>query len=88
MTGYRVPGTERSCRWRRWAQAARTVHGVPEVKVSGRLARLRQCAGHFYYIDRHGRLLIETGKCVELAGRDTGEQLVEDWNLALSRGQY
>lgn len=44
--------------------------------------------GHFDYTDCHGRLPIETDEGVELAGRDAGEQLMEDWNLALSRGQY
>ncbi len=88
--GRRGPGSRTFLSPAQVAQVARTVHGVPEVvvKVSGGARDCVGARGHFDYIDRHGRLPIETDEGVELAGRDTGQQLVEDWNLALSRGQY
>lgn len=69
---------------------ARTVGNTPEVvlKVSGGGRTVAAVRAHVDYIDRHGRLAIETDDGQTLQGKQVGEWLAEDWNLALSRGQY
>lgn len=71
-------------------QIARTVRRVPEVivKVSGGGRELRAVKAHLSYIDRHGRLAIETDDGRSLSGKDAAGAVIEDWALALSRGQY
>jgi type IV secretory pathway VirD2 relaxase len=69
---------------------ARTVGSTPEVvvKVSGGGKSVAAVRAHVDYIDRHGKLALETDDGERLQGRQLGAWLVEDWNLALSRGQY
>jgi hypothetical protein len=69
---------------------ARTVGGTPEVvvKVSGGGRTAQAAKAHIDYIGRHGKLEIETDEGQRLQGRQAGATLAEDWNLALSKGQY
>ena len=69
---------------------ARTVRNTPEVvvKVSGGGKTAAAVRAHIEYIDRHGKLEIETDEGPTLQGRRAAAGLVEDWNLALSNGQY
>ena len=71
-------------------QIQRTVRHTPEVvvKVSGGARDAGGAKAHFDYIDRHGKQAIVTDDGRELLGRDAGAELVDDWNLDLSRGQY
>ena len=71
-------------------QVARTVRKTPEVvvKVSGGARDAGGAKAHFDYIDRHGKLGLETDDGRSLAGKDAGAELVADWNLDLSKGQY
>jgi hypothetical protein len=72
------------------AQMARTVRRVPEVlvKVSGGGREVGAVKAHLSYIDRHGKLELETDDGRTLTGKEVAEDLVSDWNLDLSRGQY
>jgi hypothetical protein len=69
---------------------ARTVGGTPEVvvKVSGGGRTAQAAKAHLDYIGRHGKLEIETDEGQRLQGRQAGAWLTDDWNLALSKGQY
>ena len=69
---------------------ARTVGNTPEVvvKVSGGGKSVAAVRAHVDYIDRHGKLPVETDDGQRLQGKQVGAWLVEDWNLALSSGQY
>lgn len=69
---------------------ARTVGGTPEVvvKVSGGGRTAPAAKAHLDYIGRHGKLEIETDEGQRLQGRQAGAWLTDDWNLALSKGQY
>src|SRR5687767_3406318 len=71
-------------------QVARTVRRTPEVivKVSGGARDPGGVKAHLNYIDRHGKQAIVTDEGHELLGKGAGAELVEDWNLELSRGQY
>ena len=71
-------------------QVARTVRRTPEVvvKVSGGARDPGGAKAHFDYIDRHGKLELETDDGRALQGKQVGAELVEDWNLDLSEGQY
>ena len=62
---------------------ARTVRRDPEVmvKVSGGGASPKAVATHFKYIDRHGRLELETDDGERLMGMSAEKDLLEDWNL-------
>ena len=62
---------------------ARTVRRDPEVmvKVSGGGASPKAVAAHFKYIDRHGRLELETDDGERLMGMSAEKDLLEDWNL-------
>lgn len=68
----------------------RTVGNTPEVvvKVSGGGRTAAAARAHIDYIDRHGKLEIETDDGQTLQGLRVGAWLVDDWNLALSKGQY
>jgi hypothetical protein len=65
------------------AQIARTVHRVPEVmvKVSGGGKTPGAVAAHFQYIDRHGKLEIETDEGERLVGKGVEKRLLADWDL-------
>ncbi len=71
-------------------QVQRTVRKVPEVmvKVSGGARDAGGAKAHFDYIDRHGKQPILTDEGLELLGKGAGAELVSDWNLDLSKGQY
>jgi len=61
----------------------RTVARAPEVvvKVSGGAKSLGGALSHLRYIDRHGRLEIETDEDERLDGPDSERQLLADWDL-------
>ncbi len=65
------------------AQVSRTVRRVPEVvvKVSGGGRDAAAVRAHIGYIDRHGKLPIETDVVEQLQGRDSDRDLIQDWNL-------
>lgn len=88
--GRKGPGATRRLSPGQIDQVARTVRQVPEVmvKVSGGAREAGGAQAHFDYIDRHGKLEIATDDGRELLGKDVGAELVEDWNLDLSKGQY
>lgn len=71
-------------------EVARTVRKVPEVmvKVSGGARDSGGAKAHFDYIDRHGKLELHTDDGREIVGKDAAAELVDDWNLDLSKGQY
>jgi hypothetical protein len=62
---------------------ARTVARAPEVvvKVSGGAKSLHGAFAHLRYIDRQGRLEIETDQGEWLGGPDSERQLLTDWDL-------
>ena len=65
------------------AQVERTVRGAPEVivKVSGGGKEVGAVKAHFEYIDRHGKLEIETDDGQLLKGKGAADELLRDWNL-------
>jgi len=75
-------------------QIVRTVSRAPEVmvKVSGGASSTRGAIAHLRYIDRHGKLEIETDEGQRLEGKGTEAALVADWDLeatqARARGPY
>lgn len=71
-------------------QIARTVRKTPEVmvKVSGGARDVGGAEAHLKYIDRHGKLEVHTDDGRDLLGKDAAEELVKEWNLDLSKGQY
>lgn len=71
-------------------QITRTVRRVPEVivKVSGGGRELGAVKAHLSYIDRRGALDIETDDGRLLRGKGAAAAVIDDWALALSRGQY
>ena len=64
---------------------ARTVARAHEVmvKVSGGAKSLRGASAHLRYIDRQGRLEVETDQGEGLKGQGTDRQLLADWDLDL-----
>lgn len=88
--GRRGPGRPMRFNPDQIAQIKRTVSRVPEVmvKVSGGAREMGGAQAHLSYIDRHGKLVIETDEGPSLQGRGAAEHLVRDWQLALSRSQY
>lgn len=70
-------------------QIRRTVRRVPEVmvKVTGGGRKVSAVAAHLVYISHDGRLELETddGQRVAKAGQN---ELLSDWHLELSAGQY
>jgi hypothetical protein len=71
-------------------QVERTVRRTPEVivKVSGGARDAGGAKAHFDYIDRHGKLDLELDDGRAIQGKGAGAELVADWNLDLSEGQY
>jgi hypothetical protein len=71
-----------------------TARRAPEVlvKVSGGAANTQGVLAHLQYIDRHGRLEIETDQGEIMVGKDAKDTLVGDWELDLlaaeSRSPY
>jgi hypothetical protein len=64
-------------------QIERTIRRVPEVmvKVSGGGKSVAAVRAHLKYIDRHGRLAIETDDGEQLRGRGIEKELLRDWDL-------
>jgi hypothetical protein len=58
------------------------------VKVSGGGKTTAAAQAHFEYIDRHGKLEIQTDEGQKLRGKGAAQHIVEDWNLELGHGQY
>ena len=71
-------------------QIDRTVRGVPEVmvKVSGGGKTSDAVKAHLGYIDRHGKLEVNTDEGESLRGKGVPEDLVNDWHLDVGKGQY
>lgn len=75
-------------------QIVRTVSRTPEVvvKVSRGATSTAGAVAHLRYIDRNGRLEIETDEGEHLKGKCIEKQLAEDWDLdstkAQGRGPY
>ena len=88
--GRRGPNVPAALSSEQIAQVARTVRRTPEVmvKVSGGARDAGGAKAHFDYVGRRGKLAIETDEGREVAGRGAGAELVAEWNLDLSRGQY
>src|SRR5664279_1228571 len=59
----------------------RTITRTPEVmvKVSGGGRSSQAVQAHFAYIDRHGKLEIETDDGQRLTGKGIERELAEDW---------
>jgi Relaxase/Mobilisation nuclease domain len=75
-------------------QIARTVSRAPEVivKVSGGAGSAAGVIAHLRYIDRHGKLEIETDEGERLKGEGIEKNITADWDLdatrAHGRGPY
>jgi hypothetical protein len=71
-------------------QIRRTVRRVPEVmvKVTGGGGKVGAVAAHLAYISRKGELAIETDEGTPVATREAQRELLADWHLELSAGQY
>ena len=72
------------------AQITRTVSRTPEVmvKVTGGGTRRGAVAAHFGYISRRGALEIETDEGEFIAYPEQQKQLLDEWHLELTAGQY
>jgi hypothetical protein len=70
-------------------QLARTVGHAPEVmvKVSGGAKSLGGAIAHLKYIDRNGKLEIETDEGSTLKGKGVEHDLVSDWDLDASQAE-
>jgi hypothetical protein len=71
-------------------QIKRTVSRVPEVmvKVSGGARDIGGATAHLKYLDRHGKLEVESDDGQVLRGRGIADHIVADWQLDLCRSQY
>jgi type IV secretory pathway VirD2 relaxase len=71
-------------------QITRTVSRTPEVivKVTGGGTRRGAVAAHFGYISRRGALGIETDEGEFIAYPEQQKQLLDEWHLELTAGQY
>jgi hypothetical protein len=92
VVSYGREGPRRSGRFSRAQidQISRTVRHTPEVmvKVTGGGARRGAVAAHFEYISRGGTLEIETDEGERIGRREEQRQLLDDWHLELTAGQY
>lgn len=72
------------------ALIARTVRRTPEVmvKVSGGGRTMSAVEAHLKYIDRHGRLDLETDDGDRLRGKSVERQLVTSWDLDADSGRF
>ena len=68
-----------------FAQMVRTVSRAPEVlvKVSGGASSAQGVAAHLRYIDRHGKLDIETDEGRRAMGKGAEAELTADWDLEM-----
>lgn len=83
--GRRGPGHRDRLTPAQIALIARTVRRVPEVmvKISGGATSAKGAVAHLKYIDRHGRLQIETDEGSQLKGKGSERSLADDWQLEL-----
>lgn len=84
----RGPGRRERLSPEQVALIGRTVRRTPEVMVkvlSKDSNNLRSVARHLNYIGRRGQLELETDDGERVQGRNTGQRLVEDWNLDLDQ---
>ena len=85
----RGPGTSARIKIGQIEQVRRTVRRTPEVmvKVTGGGRKVGNVAAHLAYISQDGELELETddGQRVSKAGQ---KDLLRDWHLDLSPGQY
>ncbi len=88
--GRRGPGGKLALSPGQIEAVARTVERTPEVmvKVSGGARDFKGAKAHFSYIDRHGTVEIHTDDDRELVGKEAAAEMIADWNLDLSKGQY
>ena len=88
--GRRGPGAPAALNIEQIEQVKRTVGRSPEVmvKVSGGAREAGGVRAHLQYLDRHGKLEIETDEGVVLRGRGIAEGLISDWQLDLCRSHY
>jgi hypothetical protein len=72
------------------AHIARTVSRTPEVmvKVTGGGTKRGAVAAHFGYISRRGALEIETDEGEFIGYPEQQKQLLDEWHLELTAGQY
>ncbi|HEX3949413.1 MAG TPA: relaxase/mobilization nuclease domain-containing protein [Steroidobacteraceae bacterium] len=72
------------------AHITRTVSRTPEVmvKVTGGGTRPGAVAAHFGYISRRGALEIETDEGEFIGYPEQQKQLLDEWHLELTAGQY
>ncbi len=70
-------------------QIRRTVGRTPEVmvKVTGGGTSRRAVAAHLSYLSHEGEVELETD-AAERVSKEMQKELLEDWHLELSRGQY
>jgi len=68
-------------------QLMRTVARAPEVmvKVSGGAGSVKGAIAHLRYIDRHGKLELETDEGSTLKGDEVARALVSEWDLEASQ---
>lgn len=88
--GRKAPGSLHRLSGEQVEQVARTVRKVPEVvvKVSGGARDAGGAQAHLAYLDRHGVLAVESDDGRESQGKTVAAEMIDDWNLDLSRGQY
>jgi hypothetical protein len=88
--GRRGPGGTLRLGQEQIQQIKRTVGRTPEVmiKVSGGGRDVGGVVAHLDYIDRHGKLTIETDEGLTLQRKDAAKEIGEDWQLDLCRSQY
>ena len=81
--GRRGPGAQRRPSGPEMEIIRRTASRTSEVmvKVSGGGASVKGVAAHFSYIDRHGKLDLETDDGEQLKGTGVKDDLLLDWNL-------
>jgi hypothetical protein len=72
------------------ARVRAVVGGAPEVFVKGRTAASsrRAVVEHVEYVTRDGDLPLELDEGDAIRGPDVGQQLVREWNLDLSAGEF
>jgi hypothetical protein len=70
-------------------QIGRTVRRTPEVmvKVTGGAKTIRAAAAHLSYISQEGKLELDTDEG-ERVTQEGQKELLKDWHLELSAGQY
>lgn len=87
--GRRGPGARDRLSREDVAAISRTVRRVPEVmvKISGGGTSVKAVVAHLKYIDRHGKLDLETDDGERLQGRGVEKTLAEDWDLELDEQQ-